>query len=495
MPQIDFIGSSYKLRSDNVDSQKTINLYPVINEFKIGKEEKRQIHLMNTPGLKKFLQINNAGEYDEIRAVFVDSKDRLFVVCGSAFIQISYDEFYNDYDQVIISNLETNSGPVSIAENGFQLAIVDGDNYYLYIYEDQTFSKISPDGWLGSNTVTYFGTYFVFIERGTQKFYISKPYNGEILDPLDFASKEGYPDNLVTSVTVNQGLWLMGTKSTQIYYNDPNGVREDGTGFPLSVNAGATIKYGCVAPFSVSLADNKLFWLGRDDNGFGTVYMADNYQPIRVSNLAVEYSIQNFNTIEDAIAYSYQQEGHYFYVLNFPSAGTTWVYDMTTGMWHERQFYNKNTGLAERHRAQYHIHWKSKHIVADYQKSILYEMRLDYYDDNGESIQRIRVGPHLYNENLTNVIFNEFQLDIETGTNYSLIDGREAKAMLRYSNDGGRTWSNYLEKNIGKPGEFKHRVIWRRLGVARDRVWEIMISDPVKVVISGAYVNLQECSR
>lgn len=477
MAQINFVGPSYALRSASADSQRTINLYPDINETQQGKAN---IFLMGTPGLKHFLTPNNSATTDKIRGMFVDSKDNFYIVCGFNFIQITYDPVDNIYLQKVLGILNTNTGPVSIAENGFQICIVDGDNIYIYIYDDGTFSQYTPDGWQGSDTVSYFSTYFVFVKRNSAQFYISKPYDGTKIDPLDFASKEGSPDNLVATLPINQTIWMFGSKSIEIYYNS-------GADFLLSVMDGGFIQYGCIAPFSVAIINNAPIWLGRDANGGGTIYMANSsYQPVRISNLAVEYSIQNFENITDAIAYSYQEEGHYFYIINFPSAQTTWCYDMTTQMWHERQYFNTITGQAERHRSQYHVYWRNKHIVADYDKNIIYEMSLNYYDDNNEGIQRIRRSPHQFGENLQRLTFREFQLDLDVGTPYDLSYANEPQISLRYSNDGGKTWSAYLQQGLGKAGNYKKRIIWRRLGMARDRVWEVSISDPVKTVwLSG----------
>lgn len=482
MAQIPFIGPSYSLRSVSADCQKTVNLYPDINELGQGKSN---MFLTGTPGLKQFLVPENTNPDDAIRAIFVDSKDNFFVVCGTKFIQVIYDPVDDVYIQRTLGNLNTNSGSVDIAENGFQIAITDGENYYLYIYEDDTFSQYIPEGWQGSKTVSYFGTYFVFVKPNSQVFYISNPYDGTIIDPLMFASKEGSPDNLVTTLSINQTLWLFGQKSIEIYYNTGS------PDFPLGVMNGGFIQYGCVAPFSVALANNSPIWLGRDENGSGTIYSANgSYQPVRISNFAVEYAIQNLEKIDDAVAYTYQQEGHYFYVINFPSAGTTWVYDIVTQQWHERQFFNSKTGQFERHRSQSHVFWNNKHLVSDYAKNIVYEMSLDYYTDNGESIHRIRRSPHMAGGNLERLSFKEFQLDLDVGSPYDLgyisINNNEPQIRLRYSSDGGKTWSSYLSVGLGFPGEYTNRAIWRRLGMSRDRVWEVSQSDPIKTVwLSG----------
>lgn len=481
--EIKFIGPSYSLRSVAVDGQRTINMYPDIDETGDGK---KNIFLTGTPGLGNYITIENTTENTEIRATFTDSKGNFFAVCGFNFIQFLYDKQDKSISQRIIGSLDTNTGPVSIAENGFQIAIVDGENLYIYIYADDTFSSYNPAGWQGSNTVSYFGTYFVFCKPNSQQFYISKAYDGTQFDPLAFASKEGVPDNLITTLTVNQTLWLFGSRSIEVYYNSGAEL------FPLEVMNGGFITYGCSAPFSVALMNNLPVWMGRDDNGAGTIYISNNsYQPQRISNFAVEYFMQNLETIEDAVAYSYQQEGHYFYVINFPSGNTTWVYDMTTSMWHERQFFNLNTAQAERHRGQYHAFWNNKHLVSDYNKNIIYEMSLDIYTDNSNPIQRIRRSPHLAGDSLQRIAFREFQLDLDVGKPFFMNYSTTGKIGLRYSNDGGKTWSSYIYVDLAKNGEYLKRIIWRRLGMSRNRVWEVSQSDPIPVTWISANIILE----
>jgi hypothetical protein len=105
---------------------------------------------------------------------------------------------------------------------------------------------------------------------------------------------------------------------------------------PLQRIQGAFNELGCAAPYSVAKMDNGLFWLGRDRRGEGIVYRANGYSGVRISTHAVEWQIQQYADMSDAIAYTYQQDGHSFYVLVFPSANTTWVYDAATQAWHER---------------------------------------------------------------------------------------------------------------------------------------------------------------
>lgn len=61
--------------------------------------------------------------------------------------------------------------------------------------------------------------------------------------------------------------------------------------------------------------------------------------------------------------------------------------------------------------------------------------------------------------------------------------------VMSYSNDGGFTFGNEQHASLGKVGEYKNRVVWRRLGHSKNRVFRFAISDPVKKVINAQYIR------
>ena len=236
-----------------------------------------------------------------------------------------------------------------------------------------------------------------------------------------------------------------------------------------------------------------MFWLGADPRGFGIVYRNQGYTGKRVSTHAVEYAIQSYGDITDAVAYTYQQEGHAFYVLNFPSANKTWVYDVATGAWHERASWNN--GSFTLHRGQSQMNFNSQTIVGDYENGNLYAFDLDVYADNGAIQKWLRSWrPLPANENkLKRTAQHTLQLACESGVGLNLGQGSDPQVMLRWSDDGGHTWSSEHWISMGKIGEYGYRAIWRRLGMTtklRDRIYEVSGTDPNKVVIVGAELFL-----
>jgi hypothetical protein len=215
------------------------------------------------------------------------------------------------------------------------------------------------------------------------------------------------------------------------------------------------------------------------------------YTPTRISNFAVELSIQNMPIFSDAIGWTEQDRGHTFYVLFFPSGNLTWVYDLTTSMWHKRLFWNTQQGTYVAHLARCHMYAFGKHLVGDRQSGTIYDMSQNYLDDNGSPIRRLRRAPHISTEQ--NWEFHKFlQIDVEVGIGPTINDAqgnpREPQMFLRWSDDGGHMWSNYHVLGCGLLGQYKRRVIQRRMGKSRDRIYEITMTDPVSWRIVDAYL-------
>jgi hypothetical protein len=214
------------------------------------------------------------------------------------------------------------------------------------------------------------------------------------------------------------------------------------------------------------------------------------YQAQRISTPAIESVIRGIDADElaDARAWTYQQGGHAFYCLNLPGHDATWVYDTATSLWHERTYLDA-WGL-ERHRAECHALGHGENVVGDYETGELFALDPDTYTDNGQEIVRMRTSPH-FSQGLVRIAHHSFQLDLESGTGLTTGQGSDPQAMLQWSNDGGHTWSNERWAGIGALGKYGTRAKWNRLGDARDRVYRVMISEPIKVVLIGAELSVE----
>ena len=467
-----FIGPSYTLQSVNVDCQRCVNLYPEINALGTGKE-KEIAALVSTPGLRLLATIGSG----PIRGAWRASNEQLFVVSGSELYRVS-----SAYAGTLLGTLTTSTGPVSMADNGLVVFVVDGTNGYTWTIASDTFAQVTDPDFYPADQVAFMDGYFIFNKSGSQQFFISE-LNAVTFDATDIGTAEGSPDYLRGIAVSNQTLFLFGKQSIEAYY-------DSGATFPFTRIQGAVIETGCIAAFSIAKLDT-LYWLGGSETGSGVVYRLQGYKAERVSTPAIESVIRGLDqtTLVNATAWTYQQGGHHFYCLNLPGASSTWVYDASTQLWHERAYLG-SFGL-ERHRAQVHAVAFGLNIVGDYVSGKLYALDPNYYTDGGTAVKRLRASPHL-SEGLKYIRHNSFQLDMETGVGLSTGQGSAPLVMMRYSDDGGSSWSSELTASIGAMGNRKTRAIFRRLGSSRDRVYELSVSDPVKVVFIGAELDVEQ---
>lgn len=452
-----------------------VNLFPEI----VPEAGKEPAFLNRAPGLKLLATVGSG----PIRGVWAFSPDdnTAFVVSGTQLYKIN-----ETYTATLIGNV-SGTGPVSMADNGTQLFIACNGPSYIYNNTTNAFGPITDPDFPGAATVCYLDGYFVFNEPNSQKMWITSLFDGTSIDPLEFASAEGSPDGLTAVASNFREVWAFGTNSIEVWYNS------GATDFPLQRIQGAFNELGLAAPYSVAKMDNGLFWLGRDRRGQGIVYRANGYLGQRISTHAVEWQIQQYEDMTDAIAYTYQQDGHSFYVLVFPTANATWVYDVSTQAWHERAgFVN---GEFTRHRGNCQMSFQGKPVIGDFENGNIYAFDLNNFSDNGSTQKWLRSWRALPTgqNNLKRTSQHSLQLDIESGVGLNSGQGSDPEVMLRWSDDGGHTWSNEHWSKIGKIGQFYRRVFWRRLGMTlklRDRVYELSGTDPVKINIMGAELIL-----
>lgn len=463
------LGASYTARSVNAAADRCVNLFPEA----IPQGGKESGFLSRAPGLRLLKTLGTG----PIRGC-IEFNNLAYVVSGNSLYQID-----TSYNETLLGTVN-GSGNVSMADNGIQVFISCNPDAFIYNTQIGVFAQITDPDFPGSVNVAYIDGYFVFNEPNSRRFWKTQLLDGTSVDPLDFASVEGSPNYLNALFVDHREVWLFSDDSTEVWYND------GGAGFPFSRIQGAFIEAGCIANHSIAKLDNSIFWLGMDERGSGIVYRANGYTPMKVSTHALEYAIQQYSDMSDAIGYSYQQEGHLFYVLTFPTGNATWVYDVTTNLWHERAYFSN--GSFSRHRSNCQMNFGGEIVVGDYENGNLYALDMSTFSDNGQPQKWVRSWRALPTgaNNLNRTAQHSLQLDCEAGVGLDgTAQGTYPQVLLRWSDDGGHTWGNYHARSMGRIGETGKRVIWRRLGMTtklRDRVLEISGTDPVKIAIMGA---------
>lgn len=467
--KIPFVGPSGQARSLNANAERSVNCYLELNQT-----AKALAVLYGTPGLV-------------LRFTLSTSPVRGGITMGSYSYWVAGSTVYrvdSSYTATTLGTIGTTTGEVSMAHNGTQVAIVDGVNGWLATASALT-QITDVDFPNGVKRVTSQDGYFLFTgQSGSESFWINQtPRDGATYSGLDFASAEGSPDYTISCISDHREVWLFGAESVEIWRNTGN------PDFPFERSESAYLEQGCAAAGTVAAMNNTIYWLGGSKNGQGMVFKAQDYTPVRISTHAVEKAIAGYSTISDAKSFVYQIEGHSFYVLTFPTADATWVYDAATETWHEWLWRNPSLNTLHRHRANCCTFFNGKHLVGDWETGKVYSLELDTYTDNSDPIKRLRATQCVDSDDGEPLFYHFMQVDMEAGVGLATGQGSDPMLMMRYSNNGGRTWSNEKRKAIGQAGQYGRRVRFGPTGSGANRVWEVSMTDPVKWAILGGMVG------
>ncbi len=479
-----FCGGSYRSRSRNVSASRSINLYPELSGYDgVGGKNNDPAALFSRSGLRQVQEIGlgpirPGGQYTMPNATLA------FFVSGNEVYQLSAS---GGIPVLLVGNLNTSTGAVQMTDNGLMVLIVDGVNgYYIDISgSTPTLVQIVDDHFYdGAKTCTYIGGYFVLEEAGTSNFFFSNPdmAPGSAWPALNQASVDSSPDIMICVIANNQQLYLLGTRTIEVWSQSGASASE-----PFSPIPGSAQNIGCISPASVYKLAGTFFWLGQNDQGGAVLYSFENGSPTRVSNHGIEYELQTLGAnLNTASAVAWQEFGHQFYALNVPGLNTTYVYDMTTKQFSEAQ--TMTQGSMGRFAANAHCFLQGEHIVGDYRDGRLYVLDPNYKKDGDEILRRQRVTPHSSN-GVAQGFYKELQIDMQVGNGSLTVNPRVA---LEMSDDGGYTWGNAIYADSGLVGQYLWRCWWQQLGFGRDVVFRITCDDEVDVVFLNAYLSIEE---
>jgi len=466
--KFNFLGGQHKGFSPNQNTQETVNMF-----LEVDPSEDNKLTLYRVDGKVAFLTLPTSPIYamTEFRGV-------LYVVAGTVLYSV-----LADFSYTTIGTVDLDFDTTIAANNAGQICFNSGVTNKAYVYNTATLvlTQIADPAFYGSPRVDYLDGYGIFVRPGTQQFYISALNDFTSFDALDFASDEADPDNLVTHIVDHQELILFGERITTVWFDSGDAT------FPLTRREGATMEVGCAADLSVAKLDNTVFFLGSNAYGTGLVYKLNQYTPQIISNRGIEYLISTFERVDDARAYTYQKGGHSFYVITFPTTNKTLVYDVSIQdpdlAWSVRETY----GLG-RDRASCYAFAFGKHLVGDFVSGVVYALDEDVHTDAGLPIAWSRTTAHIISD-YKRIRHNEVILNFQTGV--GLEDGSDPLLYLTYSDDGGHSYITPREASLGVIGQRKNRVQWARLGSARDRVYKVFGSAPVKTVLLGGYIDVE----
>jgi hypothetical protein len=468
MATIPLFGLGQAAKSVFVTAKQMTNLYAEVRPA----GEKSALVAYGTPGLSAPLvdfgatPIRGGREFPSLSVCFVVHRGFLWEV-NNAGVATNR------------GTLLTTTGRVSMSDNGVQVMIVDGTYGYIYNTSTNAFAQVTDvDFPANPVTVTYLGRRFVCNFAGSGRFYCSDVDNGLSWDALNFASAETNPDPIVAVWTSNGQLALLGSQTTE-YWGLSGAVD-----FPFSLISGTATEWGLAATWSIARFDNTMACLMKNSQGQVIVAKIAGYTPQKISTPDMDSIINGYTNTADATAYSYMLGGHAMYVISFPSAGYTWMFDGSTGFWSKLKSY----GLT-RYRCEFGFSFRSAIVVADYNVGRLYRISQTSYTDNGDPIEREVIGETVRGPDGQFLNIDCMRLDVQVGVGLTSGQGVNPQIALSISRDNGKTWGPDMWKDLGALGAYKTRVEWRRLGSPRVFVPKIRITDPVQITIVSACLN------
>lgn len=524
--RIPFIGGSDEGRSTPWNATRSVNFFLEMG----AKDSKTPAALVGTPGTLLF-------------ATFPENPIRMFHVVGSLCFVVAGAELYELYtDGTFSGSLGTlpylTDTPIVSVDNGLSsqgvggnqiLILVDGFGYIFNILTN-TLTQITDANFPENvHQAAFLDGYFI-VTFQTMAFKVSELYNGLVWPALATAAAIAAADNIQKPFGSNQVLYLIKDSTTEVWQDAAIPTSQ---GCPFSHIPGSLVNFGTIADRSVVRVGDTVFMLGttrvQDSAVYFGVVSLSGTAVTKISTPAIDYRISRLSSLGDAIAYSYVDEGHLFYVLTFPTDDITFVFDQSTQTWHERSTYSVGPYVQHRHLSNEYVFFGGKHLVSHFSTPTIHEMSSRFYDDDGAPIVSIRTAQLVYDEDESdNIKIFKLVIDAETGVGgeisgsgaVSIVDvfagsppdawtddnsdiwvdstavvapatsGNAApSAWLSWSNDGGRTWSSEYSASLGRQGEYKTRLIWRRLGSPRNRIFRLRITDAVKKVLLGASVN------
>jgi hypothetical protein len=399
---------------------------------------------------------------------------------------------------VFVGSIADRPSQVYMADNGLVLVLVDGDQGWAVDLATNDFGEIIDASFYGADFVVFLDTFFVFNRPDTNQFYISLSQvdftmltGGTAFDPLDIAAKSGSADPIVSILTYQKQLWLIGQLTSEIWI---------GTGaadFYFQLVQGAYVDHGCIAPYTAANTDVIGIWLMQDRAGKNMVVKTSGYG---VEDIGTPFLTQEFNNYvetSDAIGFFFQIDDHAFYALIFPAANRSWLYELKTEQWNRWAYLNTFTGTLQRHRANCGMFFNGQNMIGDWETGKILILDNNTYTDVSADpetptpIRRVKTFAHMVGPEFERISYKNFDADMEVGTQDPIIDS-DPNVLLDWSDNRGVSYGNAVAQTMGKGGEYQTTISWNRLGYARDRIFRLTWSAPIKTALNGGFAEIRQ---
>jgi hypothetical protein len=468
--RVQLFGIGMKGPSPMIGAQRRINCFLAPQ----AEPDRTSLALIGSPGLTLF---NNAlsGASRGMWAVNTLSTPLIFTVHLGTLYSIN-----NAGVTASIGTIGTTTGDVSMADNGTTLVLVDGSKGYTYnMVTPAGLNQITDGNFTTSpKTVTWQDTYFIVTAGSTNQFQLSNGSDATTWPAVNINFTGSSPGALQAGIADHSVLNLMGDVYAEFWQDTGS------PDFPYASIPGSAQEFGLASPWSLSKYDNSLAGLFKNKMGEANISRMEGFRLQKLSSVDLDYTINGYSNVADAEGFGYMLQGHPMYQIGFPTAGKTWEYDGYSKAWGERQ---STTG--GRYWANKFAFFVNRRLVSDYRNGNIYQIDPTVYSDNGSEIGMEVHSRHIWNDDKYLTI-PQIQVDVQAGVGLATGQGSNPQLMLEISKDGGQSFSPWAWQSMGKIGQTTQRVIWNRLGRARDWVLKLRITDPVYRVLVGASAEI-----
>ena len=490
-----FLGGSYVAQAPTADYEETINYYLEVLE---SEGATSRLSLLPTPGVLNLAEklpdetitamIKDVGSGPGRAHFAMDGAE--YAVFGTSFCTVTETGVLQARGTVALGD-----DPATICSNGDaggQIFITSGGNGYLYTPATTTFAAIGALA--GKATMgDYLDGYFLALDANTSMLYISALFDGSSWSTsTDFAQRSLGADPWLSMKVVGRYIWLFGEQTSEVW-------EDTGATFPFAPAPSGFILWGIAAPFSAAVLGEAVIWLGQDRAGRVCVIRGEGFTPNVISHFPFELAVRDYVRISDAFGEAYSDLGHSFYLISFDTAAVTWAWDDGMRLWSKRGTWLQEKASYESWYPRFHAYAYNEHRILNSRGSFVYKLGPEFRTDiDDRMIRRVRRAPAIMNEN-RRVFYASFELDMEVGlgeeSNPADVQSDNPQVILRISNDGGKTWISEQYRPAGKAGEYFRRVRWNRLGAARRRVFEVVVTDPIPWRLTGCYLETVDSGK
>lgn len=425
------VGDSYISSAKDLSTQYTKNMYPVVAPNSLNAAGGSA--LLSFPGLKVFSSDTSGGAD---RGIY----KRTFLGKG---YKVSGATLYS-FDSVgTLTSVGTiaGSGLVSMADNGANLLIVNGQD--AYSYNGTTLSTLSLT--FTPVQVSFLNQQFIMLADDGRVFI--SDVGSTDFDASSFFEAESSSDNTLATIVFNQFVLNFGTDTIEPWENTGVGTP------PFERMNGAIIEdVGVLNKNSISTTKDGVYFIGND----GLPYQLQSFQAVKLTlqNQGIAQLFRSYGK-DSAFVRTLPVQGQNIIAFSFPQSQKTWCYSEQTGLWFELTHSTSDVMWLGKTSAFLF----DKTLVGDRLNGNIYELDINTYQDNSTTKIRERVFKPFSGADLgaplERLQLKSVRYSLETGVGSA---SSSPQIMVSYSTDGGRSYSNERTLELGEEGDYLNSI-------------------------------------